>query len=120
MCLVVSFAGVFHSGNYGPPVGFCFDQYCQDDPMMDDPLLADYNVERRASEFADACQVHTYVLSTINFCRFNGLFCVFAAKTIMCIHFPLRQGFGMKYLSGRAPVHSAIGQPVVLRMFQVY
>eukprot|EP00903_Cladosiphon_okamuranus_P006567 g6415.t1 len=50
------FTGVFHSGNYGPPVGFCFDQYCQDEPMMDDPLMADYNVERRASEFADACQ----------------------------------------------------------------
>ncbi|CAM9883542.1 unnamed protein product, partial [Hapterophycus canaliculatus] len=50
------FTGVFHSGNYGPPVGFCFDQACQDEPMMDDPLMADYNVERRASDFADACQ----------------------------------------------------------------
>ncbi len=48
---------MFHSGNYGPPVGFCFDQFCLDEPMMDDPLMADYNVERRASDFADACQV---------------------------------------------------------------
>lgn len=24
---------------------------------MDDPLMADFNVERRASDFADACQV---------------------------------------------------------------
>lgn len=55
----VAAAGVFHSGNYGPPVGFCFDQACQDEPMMDDPLMADYNVERRASDFADACQVRT-------------------------------------------------------------
>lgn len=95
MCLVVSFAGVFHGGNYGPPVGFCFDQYCQDDPMMDDPLLADYNVERRASEFADACQVHTTFVQTINFCRFNGLFVYFfAAKTIMCIPFPLDKDSG--------------------------
>ena len=54
---VSEISGVFHSGNYGPPVGFCFDQSCQDEPVMDDPLMADYNVERRASDFADACQV---------------------------------------------------------------
>lgn len=68
---VSSSAGVFHSGNYGPPVGFCFDQFCQDEPIMDDPLLADYNVERRASEFADACQVRTLCLKS-EFCFVRG------------------------------------------------
>lgn len=49
--------GVFHSGNYGPPVGFCFDEACQDEPMMTDPLMSDYNVERRAGDFINACEV---------------------------------------------------------------
>lgn len=45
--------------------------------MMDDPLLADYNVERRASEFADACQVRGSAVS-INFLvvSFKNVSCV--------------------------------------------
>lgn len=72
----MSFVGVFHSGNYGPPVGFCFDQFCQDEPMMDDPLLADYNVERRASEFADACQVRGSAVSINLVLSFKNVSCV--------------------------------------------
>ena len=40
-------------GNYGPPSGFCWDQFCSDEPMMDDKELEDYNVDSRVSEFVD-------------------------------------------------------------------
>ena len=37
------FAGAFQSGNYGPPPGYCFDQFCSDPPMQTDPRLEDVN-----------------------------------------------------------------------------
>ena len=33
------FSGAFQSGNYGPPGGFCWDYFCQDDPVQDDRRL---------------------------------------------------------------------------------
>lgn len=33
------FTGIFPSGNYGPPPGFCFDQFCNDEPINDDTVL---------------------------------------------------------------------------------
>ncbi|EWM26512.1 lysosomal alpha-mannosidase, partial [Nannochloropsis gaditana] len=39
------FTGVFPSGNYGPPPGFCFDQFCADAPINDNPSLTDENVQ---------------------------------------------------------------------------
>lgn len=33
------FTGIFPSGNYGPPPGFCFDQFCTDSPINDNPNL---------------------------------------------------------------------------------
>lgn len=32
---------------YQPPPGFCFDIYCNDEPIIDDPKSKDYNVEQR-------------------------------------------------------------------------
>lgn len=49
------FAGAFQSGNYGPPPGYCFDQFCSDTPMMTDKRLEDYDVKSRVDgivEFA--------------------------------------------------------------------
>lgn len=37
------FTGVNQNG-YNPPTGFCFDEYCADQPIMDDPDLEDYNL----------------------------------------------------------------------------
>lgn len=48
------FTGAFQSGNYGPPSGFCFDQFCSDPPMQTDKRLEDYNVEDRVNAFVDA------------------------------------------------------------------
>jgi len=43
-----------YGGNYGPPEGFCYDNFCSDIPMMDDPTLTDYNVPDRVANFVDA------------------------------------------------------------------
>jgi alpha-mannosidase len=43
-----------YGGNYGPPSGFCFDNFCSDEPMMDDPDLEDYNVDVKVSDFVAA------------------------------------------------------------------
>ena len=56
------FTGVFQSGNYGPPSGFCYDQFCEDPPIQDDPLLEDYNVQERVDTFVQECEelaIHT-------------------------------------------------------------
>lgn len=52
--------------------------------MMDDPLLADYNVERRASDFADACQVRTLKFTplVVSSCFFV---CVWFAVSKACM-----------------------------------
>ncbi len=38
--------GALYNG-YGPPNGFCFDIFCDDEPIMDDRRMHDYNVVRR-------------------------------------------------------------------------
>eukprot|EP00520_Triparma_pacifica_P000419 CAMPEP_0118651598 /NCGR_PEP_ID=MMETSP0785-20121206/10870_1 /TAXON_ID=91992 /ORGANISM="Bolidomonas pacifica, Strain CCMP 1866" /LENGTH=1069 /DNA_ID=CAMNT_0006544059 /DNA_START=1283 /DNA_END=4492 /DNA_ORIENTATION=+ len=43
-----------YGGNYGPPSGFCFDNFCSDEPMMDDPDLEDYNVDGKVADFVSA------------------------------------------------------------------
>ena len=43
-------ASLFTAVNYNlyqPPPGFCFDIYCNDEPIIDDPVSKDYNVEQR-------------------------------------------------------------------------
>lgn len=43
-------ASLFTAVNYNlyqPPPGFCFDIYCNDEPIIDDPISKDYNVEQR-------------------------------------------------------------------------
>ena len=43
-------ASLFTAVNYNlyqPPPGFCFDIYCNDEPIIDDPKSKDYNVDRR-------------------------------------------------------------------------
>ncbi|CAN0053626.1 unnamed protein product, partial [Discosporangium mesarthrocarpum] len=53
-------AGVFHSGNYGPPVGYCFDSACADDPMMEGGGTGsggeDGNVRERVDGFVRAVE----------------------------------------------------------------
>jgi lysosomal alpha-mannosidase len=44
------FTGVLPYG-YNPPPNYCFDIYCNDDPIMDDPRLEDYNVDKKVNEF---------------------------------------------------------------------
>jgi len=51
------FTGVFTSGNYGPPDGFCFDSscvYCRNDPVVEDPLLQTYNADAMTEAFIAA------------------------------------------------------------------
>eukprot|EP00698_Gefionella_okellyi_P007431 TRINITY_DN1813_c0_g1_i1.p1 TRINITY_DN1813_c0_g1~~TRINITY_DN1813_c0_g1_i1.p1 ORF type:complete len:1001 (-),score=263.05 TRINITY_DN1813_c0_g1_i1:1985-4987(-) len=47
------FTGVTYDG-YGPPGGFCFDQFCDDLPVQDDYRLEDYNVKERVDDFVKA------------------------------------------------------------------
>jgi lysosomal alpha-mannosidase len=44
------FTGILPNG-YGPPPGFCFDQFCDDDPFMDDNTLEDYNVDLKVDQY---------------------------------------------------------------------
>ncbi|CAF1299677.1 unnamed protein product [Rotaria sordida] len=44
------FTGVLPNG-YGPPGSFCFDIFCDGEPIMDDPRLHDYNVPERVQKF---------------------------------------------------------------------
>ena len=49
------FTGVLYNG-YNPPNGFCFDQFCNDQPIMDDAKLFDVNVKERVDAFvAEVC-----------------------------------------------------------------
>uniref|UniRef100_A0A7S4KWV4 alpha-mannosidase n=1 Tax=Paramoeba aestuarina TaxID=180227 RepID=A0A7S4KWV4_9EUKA len=43
-------------GNYQPPEGLCFDQFCSDPPVQDDPRLEDYNVQERVDLFVQRAQ----------------------------------------------------------------
>lgn len=53
-CLFISgpegdfFTGVMYN-IYDPPTGFCFDTYCDDEPIMDNPKLHGVNVNKRVS-----------------------------------------------------------------------
>jgi lysosomal alpha-mannosidase len=60
------FTGVLHNG-YGPPGGFCFDQFCRDDPIMDDPTLEDFNVDEKVGQFIN------YTLDQANSYKTNNL-----------------------------------------------
>lgn len=44
------FTGVLYDG-YGPPAGFCYDDFCDDDPIMDDVRLKGYNVNQTVANF---------------------------------------------------------------------
>ncbi|CAF5214484.1 unnamed protein product, partial [Rotaria magnacalcarata] len=39
---------------YTPPESFCFDAFCDDEPIKDDPQLHDYNVLERVQAFINA------------------------------------------------------------------
>ena len=47
------FTGALYNG-YGPPAGFCFDIFCDDDPIMDDPRMHDYNKDKKVADFIAA------------------------------------------------------------------
>ncbi len=45
--------GAFFQDNYGPPPGFCFDQFCDDDPIIDTQIFPGYNVDEKVKAFVD-------------------------------------------------------------------
>ncbi len=48
--LIGAQASLFTAVNYNlyqPPPGFCFDMYCNDEPIIDDPKSKNYNVDRK-------------------------------------------------------------------------
>ncbi|KAL4240457.1 mannose metabolic process [Mactra antiquata] len=49
------FTGVLFNG-YSPPGGFCFDIFCQDEPIKDNKQLHDYNVDDRVKDFIKAVE----------------------------------------------------------------
>ncbi|XP_066512258.1 lysosomal alpha-mannosidase-like [Hoplias malabaricus] len=55
------FTGVLPNG-YNPPQGFCWDQFCSDDPVQDDPELENYNVDELVTKFISTAktQADTY------------------------------------------------------------
>ncbi|UJR22329.1 hypothetical protein I4U23_025391 [Adineta vaga] len=55
--------GVLPNG-YSPPGSFCFDLFCDDQPIMDDPRLHDYNVPERVKTFIDAAHNEAYGYAT--------------------------------------------------------
>jgi hypothetical protein len=51
------FAGAFQSGNYGPPGGFCFDDFdCNDEPIQSNPKAPDYNLPQKVRDFIRAAK----------------------------------------------------------------
>ena len=51
------FAGAFQSGNYGPPGGFCFDDFdCNDEPIQSNPNAPDYNLPEKVKDFIRAAR----------------------------------------------------------------
>ncbi|CAF0769192.1 unnamed protein product [Adineta ricciae] len=49
---------------YSPPSSFCFDLFCDDEPIMDDPRLHDYNVPQRVKAFIDTAHNEAYGFAT--------------------------------------------------------
>jgi lysosomal alpha-mannosidase len=62
---------------YQPPPGFCFDIYCNDEPIIDDPRSKDYNVEKRVSRLKMLSEIYkkftfnwnTQVTDFLNYCQ---------------------------------------------------
>ena len=57
--------GALYNG-YGPPSGFCFDIFCDDEPIMDDPRMHEYNVNERVDDFIQAVQNQSEHYTTNN------------------------------------------------------
>ncbi|CAL8126674.1 unnamed protein product [Orchesella dallaii] len=49
------FTGALYNG-YNPPDGYCFDIFCEDDPINDDPKLSGYNLEEKVNNFINIAQ----------------------------------------------------------------
>lgn len=53
------FTGILYN-TYSPPPGFCFDIFCDDDPIIDDPSSPEYNLDRKViNNKLKKCQCHT-------------------------------------------------------------
>ncbi|XP_057366002.1 lysosomal alpha-mannosidase-like [Daphnia carinata] len=64
---LVNQSSLFTAVNYNlyqPPPGFCFDIYCNDEPIIDDPKSKDYNVEKRVTDFLNYCQQQANAYAT--------------------------------------------------------
>uniref|UniRef100_A0A8D8LJC1 Alpha-mannosidase n=2 Tax=Cacopsylla melanoneura TaxID=428564 RepID=A0A8D8LJC1_9HEMI len=59
------FTGVMYN-IYDPPAGFCFDTYCDDEPIMDNPKLHGVNVNTRVSEFIEIVKKYAQAYKTNN------------------------------------------------------
>ena len=54
------FTGELYNG-YGPPPGFCYDEFCGDQPIMDDKRMFDVNVKERVDAFVkEVCDQATH------------------------------------------------------------
>ncbi|XP_064458044.1 lysosomal alpha-mannosidase-like isoform X2 [Ornithodoros turicata] len=51
---------------YSPPPGFCFDIFCDDEPIIDDPHTAEYNVDARVAQFLDYAKNESAFYKTNN------------------------------------------------------
>jgi hypothetical protein len=71
------FTGIFPSGNYGPPPGFCFDQFCNDEPINDDTVLHVRRSPSAASPHMPLCLISLplWVAGLVHsiLCAFNGV-----------------------------------------------
>uniref|UniRef100_A0A2S2QUE6 alpha-mannosidase n=1 Tax=Sipha flava TaxID=143950 RepID=A0A2S2QUE6_9HEMI len=51
---------------YVAPEGFCFDAFCNDDPILDNPKLHGYNVDAKVENFANHVQRYASAYKTNN------------------------------------------------------
>ncbi|OQR68526.1 lysosomal alpha-mannosidase-like [Tropilaelaps mercedesae] len=59
--------GVVLANNYSPPPGFCFDDFCNDDPIVEDPNSQEYNGRKRALDFVNWLTYKARFYRTNNF-----------------------------------------------------
>ncbi|CAH0775454.1 unnamed protein product [Bemisia tabaci] len=51
---------------YQPPPGFCWDTYCDDEPIMDNPKLHGYNVDAKINQFIKHIDAYSHAYRTNN------------------------------------------------------
>lgn len=59
--------GVVLANNYSPPPGFCFDEFCDDEPVVEDPNAEEYNGPQRAKDLVKWLKDEATFYATNNF-----------------------------------------------------